>query len=58
MLIYCQGGKTMKGDELKELMAKTGKSRQSIYNLAQKLGRKPTVEEINALKAGRPQKYK
>lgn len=42
---------------VKELVKITGKSKSSIYNLAKKLGRIPTIEEINAQKVGRPPKH-
>ena len=41
-----------------ELCKMTGKSRVAIYNLARKLGRMPTIEEILSQKIGRPRKYK
>lgn len=43
---------------ISELSKITGKSRAAIYNLAKKLGRIPTIEEINNQKVGRPTKYK
>ena len=42
---------------IKELANKTGKSEQSIYALARKLNRKPTLEEVESVKKGRPKKY-
>ena len=42
---------------IKELAEKTGKSEQSIYALARKLNRKPTLEEVESVKKGRPKKY-
>ena len=51
-----------KSDEVKEqsvqyLSEKSGKSKTCIYDLAKKLGRLPTVEELNSQKKGRPRKY-
>lgn len=43
---------------IKELAEETGKNKASIYHLAKKLGRTPTVEEIKNVKMGRPSKYK
>ena len=40
-----------------ELADKTGKTRSSIYYLARKLGRKPTLQDIQNIKLGRPEKY-
>lgn len=40
-----------------ELADKAGKSRVSIYNLARKLGRKPTLKEVMSVRPGRPQKF-
>lgn len=42
---------------VKELAEASGKSRESIYKLARKLGRLPTLEEVIAVKMGRPRKY-
>ena len=42
---------------VKELVEITGKKKSTIYNLAKQLGRLPTVEEVNAVKIGRPKKY-
>jgi predicted transcriptional regulator len=43
---------------VQELMKKTGRSKATIYNIAKKLGRLPTVEEIlNQPPVGRPRKY-
>jgi hypothetical protein len=39
------------------LAKKTGRSRMAIYNLAKKLGRLPTEEEVLSQKVGRPRKY-
>lgn len=41
------------------LMQQSGKSKATIYNLAKKLGRLPTLAEITAQskKRGRPRKY-
>lgn len=36
----------------------TGKQERTIYYMAKKLGRLPTVDEIKATKSGRPLKYK
>ena len=43
---------------IKELAEATGKSVNTIYYHARKLDRLPTVEEIKAVKMGRPRKYK
>lgn len=40
-----------------DLAEKTGRTRASIYYIARKLGKKPTIREINAIKQGRPEKY-
>lgn len=42
---------------VKELCEITKRSRVAIYNLARKLGRIPTVEEVLNQKVGRPRKY-
>lgn len=42
---------------VKELAEKTGRSTQVIYRLIKKLGRVPTIEEINNRPNGRPRKY-
>lgn len=42
---------------IKELAETTGKTQVAIYNLAKKLGRKPTIEEIMSVKRGRKCKY-
>ena len=43
---------------IEELIKKTGRSKTTIYRYAQKLGRLPTVEELNKQKkSGRPRKY-
>lgn len=39
------------------LADQTGKSRQAIYQLARKIGRIPTIEEILSQKPGRPPKF-
>ncbi len=39
-----------------ELIKRTGRSKTTIYNLAAKLGRLPTVEEVLNRKPGRPRK--
>lgn len=41
-----------------ELSIATGKSKVTIYKVARKLGRLPTVEEVLNRKVGRPRKYK
>lgn len=48
-----------KGEErtVQLLSEESGKSKTTIYNLAKKLGRLPTVEELNNQKKGRPKKY-
>lgn len=44
--------------KVKELSIKSGFSQVTIYKLAKKLGRLPTLEEIKApRKCGRPAKY-
>ena len=43
---------------LERLKTESGKSIRTIYYWCQKLGRVPTVEELKAIKQGRPQKYK
>lgn len=41
-----------------EELAKTiGKNVRSVYRLAKKLGRLPTVAELKAVKRGAPKKY-
>lgn len=40
-----------------ELAKKSGKSRGTIYSMCKKLGRLPTLEEVKAVKVGRPAKY-
>ncbi len=49
-----------KGEEqsVQSLVEKSGKSKTVIYDLAKKLGRLPTLEEIGMRKKGRPSKYK
>ena len=42
---------------VKELAQLSGKSQTSIYDLCRKLGRLPTLEEVKAVKVGRPAKY-
>lgn len=42
---------------VKELAELTGRSRTTIYNIARKLHRMPTVEEVLSVKMGRPRKY-
>lgn len=60
------GGRGLKGDrkmkkelsKIEELALKSGKSRPTIYYHAKKLGRLPTLEELqNAKRTGRPRKY-
>lgn len=46
-----------KKSPVQELMEKTGRSKTAIYTLAKKLGRLPTVEEVQNQKKGRPRKY-
>lgn len=41
-------------DELAEI---TGRSRVTIYKVARRLGRIPTIEEVLNRKNGRPKKY-
>lgn len=41
-----------------ELAKATGKSKVTIYKVARKLGRLPTVDEVLNRKVGRPRKYK
>lgn len=43
---------------VQELMKLTGRSKTTIYKLASKLGRLPTVEEVLNRPNGRPRKYK
>ena len=43
---------------VKELAKKCNRSETAIYNMARKLGRLPTEEEVMSTKRGRPQKYK
>ena len=47
----------MKNLTIKQLEELTGKSQRTIYNLAKKLNRLPTVEELLSVKRGRPKKY-
>ena len=42
---------------VQDLMKLTGRSKTTIYKLAGKLGRLPTVEEVMNRKNGRPKKY-
>ena len=49
-----RGVQSMTVDELVEA---TGRSRVTIYKVARKLGRMPSVEEILNRKNGRPRKY-
>lgn len=42
---------------VQELMKITGRSKTTIYKLAAKLGRLPTVEEVLNRPNGRPRKY-
>ena len=42
---------------IKELANASGKSEMSIYNLAKKLNRLPTLDEVMSVKRGRPKKY-
>ena len=42
---------------IKELAKESGKTEMSIYNLAKKLNRIPTLEEVISVKRGRPKKY-
>lgn len=43
---------------IQEVAEQTGKTTATIYRLAKKLGRIPTVEEVKNVKMGRPSKYK
>lgn len=43
---------------IKELASVSGKTQMSVYNLAKKLGRIPTLDEVVSVKRGRPKKYK
>lgn len=43
---------------VEELAKATGKSKVTIYKVARRLGRLPTVEEVLNRKVGRPRKYK
>lgn len=40
-----------------EIAEATGKSKVTIYKLARKFGRVPTIEEVLNRKNGRPRKY-
>lgn len=40
-----------------DLHRKTGKSKQWIYRVARRLGRKPTVKDLTNVKKGRPSIY-
>lgn len=40
-----------------EIAKITGKSKVTVYKLARKLGRVPTIEEVLNRKNGRPTKY-
>lgn len=51
-------GKIVPRDWCRRLAQQTKKSRQSIYALANKLGRIPTVMEILDQRPGRPPKFK
>lgn len=44
-------------NEVERLARKTGKSRTTIYKLAKRYGRLPTLDEILNRKTGRPRKY-
>jgi hypothetical protein len=44
-------------DWVADLMRKTGRSQTVIYNIARKLKRQPTVDEILNRTNGRPKKY-
>jgi hypothetical protein len=44
-------------DWVADLMRKTGRSQTVIYNMARKLKRQPTVDEILNRTNGRPKKY-
>lgn len=56
---YLSAKKEVQSSELsvQYLAEKSGKSKPTIYNLARKLGRLPTLEELNNQKQGRPRKY-
>lgn len=54
----CRAEKGNSGMTIRELVEASGKSRMAIYNQSRKLGRLPTLEEIKAVKKGRPSKYK
>lgn len=41
----------------KELAQVCGRSKVTIYKLAKRLGRLPTIDEVLNRKCGRPQKY-
>lgn len=43
--------------DVEELAKMSGKSKVSVYALCKKLGRLPTLEEVKAVKVGRPPKY-
>lgn len=43
--------------DVEELAKMSGKSKVAIYDLCKKLGRLPTLEEVKAVKVGRPPKY-
>lgn len=43
---------------VQELSKLSGKCPATVYRLAKKLGRLPTLEELNNQKKGRPIKYK
>lgn len=40
-----------------ELAERSGKTKATIYYWARKLGRKPTIRDLNNVKIGRPEKY-
>ena len=42
---------------IQELAEITGRSRVTIYKVARRLGRIPTIEEVLNRKNGRPRKY-
>lgn len=44
-------------DWVADLMRKTGRSHITIYKVARKLKRRPTVNEVLNRKNGRPKKY-
>jgi hypothetical protein len=44
-------------DWVADLMRQTGKSHITIYKVAKRLHRRPTVDEILNRKNGRPKKY-